>query len=272
MEYILRKRFITLFNSKISIFLIYFFFEYFNPIKYVYNFKCCIFYGIEANMDNQTDLINIYKEIEQIKRINNSIFYASTYELRKDVSIFFDQYQMDMRDCFDDIIEKRKSLIRFGDGELRLIFNPLFKINFQKNSYEIGRKLKDALLLNGYDKDKLIVGLPTYLPADYFQNTLYAELWPSLSGILRKDMKYASTHMTRPLIFQFMGQEAVKLWRRVWKSRNVKIVTGEGSRFELEPDLFSSAKSIEMIFTKAQNAFESIDEIKQKIIENRLPS
>ena len=67
--------------------------------------------------------------------------------------------------------------------------------------------------------------------------------------------------MTRQDFFKFYKQEGVELWRNIWNDKNVVIITGENSRFELIPELFDGVKSTEFIYTKPTNAFSEIDNI-----------
>lgn len=224
--------------------------------KYITVFNRILKMQIKAEVDR------IFTEI---KKIALNQFYLSSYKMRCDVAEFYENSFHDMQQTIDLIIEKKMSISRFGDGELRLIFNPFFNVKFQKNSPEIAVKLEKVLTLNGYDKDKIIIGLPSYLPADIFQNVLYSEIWPSLRLKFKDDIVYGSTHVTRPLFFSYFKNKAIHLWSKVWEDRDVLIITGKDSKFILDEELFSTIKSSSFLYTLAEDAFDTIDDIKQKV-------
>lgn len=55
------------------------------------------------------------------------------------------------------------------------------------------------------------------------------------------------------------------MWRNIWENRNITIVTGEGSRFDLIPELFGNIRSSKFIYTKAKDAFSDLDNLIKKL-------
>ena len=50
----------------------------------------------------------------------------------------------------------------------------------------------------------------------------------------------------------------MQLWRDVWEAKEVVIVTGENSRFVLEPALFDNVKSVDFIYSTPIDAYSDL--------------
>jgi hypothetical protein len=79
---------------------------------------------------------------------------------------------------------------------------------------------------------------------------------------------YGSTFISRPDAFELSPAELAELrdlWRRVWDHRDILIVTGSGSRFLLEPDMFDNVRSSEFLYGPSENAFREYGDILSRI-------
>jgi hypothetical protein len=59
----------------------------------------------------------------------------------------------------------------------------------------------------------------------------------------------------------------IQLIKRIWQDRKVLLVTGRGSRFTFEEELFNNAASTEFLYTAPKNAFAEYDDILQQVMQ-----
>lgn len=171
-----------------------------------------------------------------------------------DVQEFLATHQMTMVETLEKLANSDRSIARFGDGELRAIFNPWFRFSFQTNSAPLAGDLREALTTL---TDSLMVALPL-AGRDVFWASLYPQVWAQLSPLLNTSYRYANAQISRPIAFEHLGEAAVELWREVWRDRKVGIITGSSSRFDVLPELFDSAASVERIDSVDSNAYQDI--------------
>ena len=105
-------------------------------------------------------------------------------------------------ETLDEIIKKKKSIVRFGDGEFDIIFGK--NIPFQKKSEKLIKKLKE--ILQSDEKD-LLIGIYNGLNSEYLKKygKFAKKYWRKyneknkfkLYGLLNKSKQYYSTQITR---------------------------------------------------------------------------
>lgn len=170
-------------------------------------------------------------------------------------------------ETIDEIVNKRSSIARFGDGEIKLAAGK--NITFQVNSPKIRDKMREVL---SSDVDGLMIGV-----ADIFENkeryddatnlhwkkhlAQFRSVW---YRYLIKGKKYYNASMTR----QYMGlrhkEESADIFahiKRIWDSRDVVIIEGELSRLGVGNDLLDNASSVRRILGPSREAFSKYDEI-----------
>jgi len=225
--------------------------EIFNNIKYC---KCCI----ESKYKSKF----ICRKCKAIEIINN-LNILSPYE------------------TLNEIIYKNKSISRFGNGELKLIFGK--NIKFQKKNRKLSLRLKNILKCN--DKN-LIIGINNSLKNNYLNNlrNFAKRYWKKFSKknqyrlleILDIDKVYGSSQISRFYIDYKKRKglrEYIKKLKKIWDNKNIVIIEGEKSRLGIGNDLFNNTKSIQRIISKSVNAFDFYDKIYEesiKIEKNKL--
>lgn len=168
------------------------------------------------------------------------------------------------------------SLCRFGDGEFEMI-----RMNerpwFQQSSEALSQKLKQVLdskdekiniaianlygSLTIYTEDAAL-GMRRYM--DFETRKVHMQL-------LSPERVYYDAYVTRPyLIYRDKKacENTFKLWKDIFRDRNLLIVEGINSRFGVNNDLLSNALSIRRILCPAQNAFTVYESIKETVLNN----
>lgn len=172
------------------------------------------------------------------------------------------------------IIEEKKSLARFGDGEIALM--NMQDIKFQKADLNLGERLREVL---ENEKEDLLVGLPniftlksmrmlTFESKLFWQHELIdrRNIWYSVP----KNRDYYDACVTRPYIRYENKNHSKKIFeglKMIWKDKEILLVEGEYSRLGVGNDLFSQAKSLKRILCPAQDAYEKYDDILLQILK-----
>jgi glycosyltransferase family protein len=159
------------------------------------------------------------------------------------------------------LVAQGKSLARFGDGEITLMDGD--DIDFQKSEPELALEL-ESILKN--KDEKLLVCLPTMLTAcnddevNWWLKFWYVR-WKDLKQKLSLEHPYGHSMVTRPDFFIMYPEQAVQAWKSIWHNRNTVLITGEGSKLNLEHMLFDNVSALQVIYSKATNAYTDVDRI-----------
>lgn len=196
----------------------------------------------------------------EIKRSNDVIRRQSSAEVLTDVRNFSKASQLSFEETLTRIADEELSFSRFGDGEFRLMTHLESNLGFQPNSRGLMRALSETLAQSNPMDKKLLIGFP-HVFRNTFGSAIWSDVWDDVKSLINSGQVFGNSHVTRPVFFTFMGREGVELWRRVWAGLNVRVITGNGSRFEAIPDLFDSAKSISFQYVRPENSFEDRAEI-----------
>lgn len=194
-------------------------------------------------------------------------------------------YEMGMRqvpqirsakELLELIIKEKKSLSRFGDGELE-VMQGRERPWFQEVDSRLAERLEDVL--HGED-ERVIIAL-----ADNFGNLekytqeaadairLYLD-----NGIRDKVMKsidlnrtYYDAYVTRPYFMyrdKKYAEQIFELFKQVWKQRDILLVEGSLSCIGIRNDLFEGAGCVRRIIAPPKNAFSAYGQILASVKRN----
>ena len=202
-------------------------------------------------------LREIRTELREHRKYLEAYRLVVARDVLQEVADFTAEHQIGFTRTLERIARDRVSFARFGDGELRIMLRPEFNLRFQRWSAGLATDLRAVLTYDGFDPDRLLLGFP-YPYRSLYWSDLWLDIWPDLRPLLRTDIPYGTTHVSRPICFERLGQDAVDLWRQVWQDRDVCIVTGEGSRFDVVPELFGNVASSRFVHSTAVNAYSDL--------------
>ena len=214
--------------------------------KYYIFFKCCLKY-IQYYQYLDKKCLKCPKEI-----IFNGLNILSSEE------------------TLNEIIKKNRSISRFGDGEMELIFGK--NLNFQEANKILIKKLRKVLKSR---KKGLLIGINIpynnrYLSYYNSRVRIYYIHWLEklklkLFTLIDLNKKYYSSFITRFYI-EIKDKSKIpgyiKKLKQIWDKKDILIIEGEKSRLGIGNDLFNNSKSIKRILCPATNAFN----VYQKII------
>jgi len=179
-------------------------------------------------------------------------------------------------ETLNEIIINKKSIARFGDGELKIIFG-IDHRNYQNANENISKKLLKVLNSN---EENLLIGLSNSLKRNFTNlfipsSKLFWNKWTDsnkykLINILELNKTYGSASMSR-FYFNYKNRthvgDYVKKLKMIWDKRNIVMIEGDKTRLGVGNDLFNNAKSIQRIICPNTNAFNKYDEIFNEVIK-----
>jgi len=221
---------------------------------------------LKATRDSNKTLKTMAAELKNQTRILESVRLASSAETMADVQEFVNARQLTMLNTLRRLATTDDSLARFGDGEFRLMLRSDYDVRFQRNSPELQRELLEVF--RSTETPGFQIGFPQVFRDPHWTG-VWSELWPQLRPALPPTGTYVNSHVTRPLAFDLLRDEAVELWRDVWRDRRVVVVTGAGSRFDADPALFSSADSLTIIESLATHAYSDLDRVTELLLSQQ---
>ncbi|MBU3111066.1 GT-D fold domain-containing glycosyltransferase [Clostridium lacusfryxellense] len=175
----------------------------------------------------------------------------------------------------DQIVNEKKSLSRFGDGEFMWMLGTEID-SFQENTYELGEALRNIFQS---DNPNLLIGIP-YGIIDARKCNLYARMhWKIIKGMvfgkmlpfIDQNKTYSNASITRPYIDYHdreFSRKSFENLKRIWNNRDIVIVEGEKTKLGIGNDLFCNARSIKRILCPAENALSKYEEIKDSIVRH----
>ncbi|WP_098463778.1 GT-D fold domain-containing glycosyltransferase [Isoptericola jiangsuensis] len=209
------------------------------------------------------DVAATRKDAESGRKELTTLRTAATASTMSEVLEFTAQRQMTLRETLELLARERTSFARFGDGELRMMVDPLYDLGFQKNSAEIRAALRETLAAEPVDG--LLVGWPQTFRTAH-NSGVWELVWQDVRRVVPEGRRFGNSHVSRPICFLELGDDAVRLWRDVWADEKVLVVTGRGSRFDLVPALFDDVAAVDHLWTVPRHAFEVLDELEAEIV------
>lgn len=202
------------------------------------------------------------EELDRQGRKLEQIRYSLAVDMQREYYAKVVSRQLSFVETLREVADRELSFARFGDGEFGLAADPMKNISFQTGSFELSRRLQDILSV---PRDGLLIGLPG-VTVDVFWMTWISRYWGVLSSLIPEKNTWGMAAVTRSEAFRRNGSRLVDAWRACWAGRRVLVVTGQGSRFEPVPELFSSASSIDYVHGPAKGAFDCLERIKAEVL------
>ena len=159
-----------------------------------------------------------------------------------------------------ELLENKKSISRFGDGEFKIIFGK--NITFQ----EYDKTLKNKLLkvLNSKLPNLLIGINKLYKSKNKIINKFHEKYKFQIAKIINKNKIYYDSGITR-FNTRIKNKKIIKKYitkfKKIWDNRNILIIEGEKTRSGIGNNLFHNSKNIKRIICPAENSFKIYDKL-----------
>lgn len=218
----------------------------------------------EAKEKMSKPSVNTYKEIE-----DNSID-IELLERKEKLQKQMEKNQiniLDIETSLKKIRDERKSVSRFGDGELDLIIGRNLK--FQEHNEKLSKRLEEILKSN---QNFCMIGIPDVINGFYNLTEESEEFWirnmertrDTWLKYIDKNREYCTANLTR-LYIRYKDKSNTGIYfsimKEIWKDRDVLIYEGDQTRVGVGNDLLDGCKSIRRVICPAEDAYEKYDEI-----------
>lgn len=183
-------------------------------------------------------------------------------------------YIASIEETIKEVIENKKSISRFGDGEIKWVLD-LPQNSFQSQNEELQADLIRVLTV---PNEKCLITLPPemrYMKENTkrsrrFWREFFVSEGKDIVQYLDKNRKYYNTDISR-FYMGYMDAKKAKTrfenLKHLWKNRDVLIVEGEKTRLGMGNDLFDQCKSIRRILAPAQNAYDVYEVLLSSILK-----
>ena len=161
-------------------------------------------------------------------------------------------------DTIKKLVNTEKSISRFGDGEFHLCLGQ--SINFQSFSPSLQKRLKEVLNSSNQECEIAIIEYVIEGMTPYTQ-----EFWYENISFITKLFKKRQYHNAR--ISRQLTQEQFLMLKTLWQNKDVIFITGKGSIFDINHELFDNIKSHVTIYGKSENAWDNYDALLMETIE-----
>lgn len=174
---------------------------------------------------------------------------------------------LDIENSLKKIKDERKSISRFGDGELDLIIGKNLK--FQEHDEKLAKRLEEILTSK---QDFCMIGIPDVINGFYNLTEESETFWiknmertrDTWLKYIDKNREYCTANLTR-LYIRYKDKSNAGIYfsimKEIWKDRDVLICEGEQTRVGIGNDLLDGCKSIRRVICPAEDAFKKYDEI-----------
>jgi glycosyltransferase family protein len=178
---------------------------------------------------------------------------------------------IDAEKTIDLIINTKKSLSRFGDGEFEIILGRT-RPRFQSIDRMLGEKLK-SILQSNYSKHLVAIAdnygdLSKYTmqAADGIRQYLSPKVRKEHMSLLDMQRDYYDAYLSRPYIIYDDKSAEVMIekfshLKKIWDDKDVLLIEGKHTRAGVGNDLFDNVSSMIRILAPDKEAFSVYDNI-----------
>lgn len=177
-----------------------------------------------------------------------------------------------IEETLQNIIDKRLSIARFGDGELSLLYHN--NIGFQNFNEDLKKRLQEIIL--DTNNGKCLIGIPSSLEnldgftrdAKMMFRSLIGGYYKNYNKFLKINFRYPNSFITRfymDIEDKSIARKYFFLLKQIWQDRKVVIIEGEFTRFGIGNDFLSNASEVSRILVPSKNAFGCYDLILETI-------
>lgn len=196
------------------------------------------------------------------------------YELADELPNLKRPYIKSIYKTIEDLIEFKRSIARYGDGEFNLILGN--SIPFQEYDEALSERLKEILISN--DENICVAINRAYfgsLEGILRVNKLFVRSWnEKYRDLISKYLDFDKTYHEASITQVYMGYDETFDFenyynniRQIWENRDIFIIKGAGITDKFAFDVFDNAKTIEHIEAPSKNAYSKYEEILKNVMK-----
>ena len=175
-----------------------------------------------------------------------------------------DKWQcLDGKETIDFLIKTKKSFIRWGDGETKLLAGA--NLFFQAYTKKLSNSMMNEILIPA-NKGDFLLGLPfTLMSKDYmkYSEGVYLKTlltYHLMNSYLSKTNKYGDAHLFRPLSTLEASDVSV-----LWDGLNVIVVSSDSDAKKIIGNI-SKPLAVEQLTCEPKDSFERLDDLFDNLI------
>ncbi|MCQ9337285.1 GT-D fold domain-containing glycosyltransferase [Corynebacterium phoceense] len=216
----------------------------------------------QSELQRQTTVLDkLLWEAQTNRKSMDALRSNALRPLFSEIRAFVNSKQLGFNDTLDRIVSDNLSFARFGDGELSMLLRPDYSLSIQPNSEAIRSELREVVQS---DSQSLLLGFPFFY-RDAHWSKVWADIWDEVHELFAEVETVGNAHVSRPVYFASELDTAVLKWRKVWDDKRVTVITGQGSRFDLIPQLFNNVKDSSFLYSTPKNAYADLDRILETV-------
>jgi glycosyltransferase family protein len=221
--------------------------------------------------------MRLFEKLKSMFHLHYGIVFKIPRKMAKPIlSLFFPIVKAiwklpNIKTIEDTILElknSKKSIARFGDGEIQYIVHKL-NLKYQEYDKNLANKL-ESILKSEYEN--LLVGLPDgYRSLEEIEpnfrtywRAMIVLYYPGFFKFLNPKKQYYNANITR-LYYGYIDKEKCayhfKLIRSLWDNKKIVLIEGEKSRLGAGNDLFSNSSELKRILAPAHHAYREIENL-----------
>lgn len=222
-----------------------------------------------ANAENTNVNIELIRKSIDNLPIENMKYEINDSNMDRSLLYFPQLYKIE--ETIESIVNDRKSMARFGDGEFAIMCNKKRQA-FQHLDDRLAGRLKEVIQS---EEEGFLIGiadnygsLDAYSAAGKWgiRNYMTDEVRKDHRKFLNLDRRYHNAYISRPYVLYADNltdapQKRFRNLKRIWENRKIIFVEGTLTRLGVGNDLFQNAKQIRRIEAPPVNSFDKYDEI-----------
>ena len=222
-------------------------------------------------------LKKIIKQLKFIYRFDDSyidnIVNELKYEIADEINTLTIPRIMTVDKTLDSLINDRKSICRFGDGELNLINGK--SIIFQSFNDKLQQRLIEVL---SSKNDQVMIGIPriTFCSKQNITdgnknfwrkkgNRFRSAILPYID--ITRQYYPAEVTLAYSYYINYDMNKYFSKFRQIWHQRDIVIITGKTVFDKITYNIFDNANSVEYIYGPSRDAFDEYENILNKALK-----
>ena len=168
-----------------------------------------------------------------------------------------------IEETLEELLNTERSLTRFGDGELGMMFFGGNSIGFQRYDASLIERLKEVLVA---DEPNLMIGLKNMFGMQGSCSDLRAwvgKMRDLVNPFLDANKRYYDAGVTRG----YSSKDRFLKLKKIWEGKNVVTVEGSLCRLGVGNDIFDNVASLRRILAPAECAFSAYDRILEEALK-----
>lgn len=240
--------------------------------------KFCDAYSelLKASQQNASNIISLNEYCQYLQTKLANIKYELLDPQNDDNSYFYPEFRSD-EETLRLIVEEKKSLARFGDGEFAIAFR-IFRQRFQRMDDRLAERIWEVMTSESPEK-LLIAVAKNYGSLDRFSDQAAQSIRMYMTEETRRQHEqiipssriYSDAYITRPYVmrndvFTDAPGKRFEALKQIWKNKKVIVVEGAQTRLGVGNDLFEQAKEVRRILAPPTSSFDRYEEIYQECL------